>query len=149
MQCFVSRNIPRQLWKLAGRKKIQAPSEIFLEGPFLEGFSLPSLCRGNVSPERVSASGKAKVLRCSVLSDSFATPGTVACQAPLSMGFSREGYWSGLPCPPPSGSQSRAQFCGETPAHHPWRLDPGGMRGSGASLRTKGSQDAKAGGGGP
>ena len=26
---------------------------------------------------------------------------TVACQAPLSMGFSRHKYWSGLPCPPP------------------------------------------------
>ena len=25
----------------------------------------------------------------------------VAYQAPLSMGFSRQGYWSGLPCPPP------------------------------------------------
>ena len=25
---------------------------------------------------------------------------TVALQAPLSMGFSRQGYWSGLPCPP-------------------------------------------------
>ena len=24
---------------------------------------------------------------------------TVACQGPLSMGFSRQGYWSGLPCP--------------------------------------------------
>ena len=23
------------------------------------------------------------------------------CQAPLSMGFSRQEYWSGLPCPPP------------------------------------------------
>ena len=29
------------------------------------------------------------------------TPRTVACQAPLSMGFSRQEYWSGLPCPPP------------------------------------------------
>ena len=28
---------------------------------------------------------------------------TVACQAPLSMGFSRQEYWSGLPCPPPEG----------------------------------------------
>ena len=28
---------------------------------------------------------------------------TVACQAPLSMGFSREEHWSGLPCPPPGG----------------------------------------------
>ena len=24
-----------------------------------------------------------------------------ACQAPLSMGFPRQEYWSGLPCPPP------------------------------------------------
>ena len=26
---------------------------------------------------------------------------TVARQAPLSMGFSRQEYWRGLPCPPP------------------------------------------------
>ena len=26
---------------------------------------------------------------------------TVACQAPLSVGFSRQEYWSGLPLPPP------------------------------------------------
>ena len=31
----------------------------------------------------------------------FMTPWTVACQAPLSMGFSKQEYWSGLPCPPP------------------------------------------------
>ena len=31
----------------------------------------------------------------------FATLWTVAVQAPLSMGFSRQEYWSGLPCPPP------------------------------------------------
>ena len=31
----------------------------------------------------------------------FATPWTVAQQAPLSKGFSRQEYWSGLPCPPP------------------------------------------------
>ena len=30
----------------------------------------------------------------------FATLWTVARQAPLSMGFSRQVYWSGLPCPP-------------------------------------------------
>ena len=35
------------------------------------------------------------------MSDSFATPQTVARQAPLSMGFSRQGYWSGLPHSPP------------------------------------------------
>ena len=31
----------------------------------------------------------------------FATPWTEARQAPLSMGFSRQEYWSGLSCPPP------------------------------------------------
>ena len=30
-----------------------------------------------------------------------ATPWTVAHQAPLTLGFSRQAYWSGLPCPPP------------------------------------------------
>ena len=31
----------------------------------------------------------------------FATPWTAARQAPWSMGFPRQEYWSGLPCPPP------------------------------------------------
>ena len=31
----------------------------------------------------------------------FATLWTVTCQAPLSLGFSRQEYWNGLPCPPP------------------------------------------------
>ena len=31
----------------------------------------------------------------------FATLWTIAHQAPLSMGFSRHEYWSGLPCSPP------------------------------------------------
>ena len=31
----------------------------------------------------------------------IATPWTVACQAPLSMRFSRQEYWSGLPFPSP------------------------------------------------
>ena len=30
----------------------------------------------------------------------FATLWTIAHQAPLSMGFFRQEYWSGLPCPP-------------------------------------------------
>ena len=33
----------------------------------------------------------------SVVSDSFETPWTVAHQAPLSMGFPRQEYWSGVP----------------------------------------------------
>ena len=38
----------------------------------------------------------------SLVTKSFPTvaiPWTVACQAPLSMGFSRQEYWSGLPPP--------------------------------------------------
>ena len=31
----------------------------------------------------------------------FVTPCSAAYQAPLAMGFSRQEYWSGLPCPPP------------------------------------------------
>ena len=40
-----------------------------------------------------------ELLNC--VSNSFGTPWTVAHQAPLSMEFFRQEYWSGLPCPPP------------------------------------------------
>ena len=33
--------------------------------------------------------------------NSFVTPWTVACQAPLSVGFPRQEYWNGLPFPSP------------------------------------------------
>ena len=36
----------------------------------------------------------------------FATPWTIAYQAPLSMGFSRQEYWSGLPFPSPGVGRS-------------------------------------------
>ena len=62
---------------------------------------------GNLSPfvltwlsdttERLKST---QCVACSVVSDS-ATPWTVACQAPLSMGFSRQEYWSALPFPSP------------------------------------------------
>ena len=38
--------------------------------------------------------------------DSFVTPWTVACQAPLSLGFPRQEYWSGLPFPSPKSSNT-------------------------------------------
>ena len=41
---------------------------------------------------------KVKSLSCISL---FVTPWIVACQAPPSMGFSGQKYWSGLPYPPP------------------------------------------------
>ena len=47
-------------------------------------------------PQILRACARAKLLL-STLCD----PKTVAHQAPLSMGFSRQEYWSGLLCPPP------------------------------------------------
>ena len=38
---------------------------------------------------------------CQVEPNSFATPRTIACQAPLSTGFARQEYWSVLPFPSP------------------------------------------------
>ena len=39
------------------------------------------------------------MLSCLVVSDSFATPWIIACQAPLSMGFPKQEYWGALPFP--------------------------------------------------
>ena len=44
-----------------------------------------------------------RMCTCLVVSDSFATPWTIALQAPLPMEFSRQEYWSGLPFPSPGG----------------------------------------------
>ena len=41
------------------------------------------------------------VSECSVFSDSLWPPRTVIHEAPLSMEFSQQEYWSGLPFPPP------------------------------------------------
>ena len=46
-------------------------------------------------------SEKSKNISHSVVSNSFANPWTVACHAPLSMGFFRQEYWSELPFPSP------------------------------------------------
>ena len=44
---------------------------------------------------------KQRALSCSSPVQFFATLRTPAHQAPLPMGFSRQEYWSELPCPPP------------------------------------------------
>ena len=41
------------------------------------------------------------VRQCTKSCPTLVTPWTVACQAPLSTGFSRQEYWSGLPFPSP------------------------------------------------
>ena len=42
----------------------------------------------------------------------LATPWTAAYQAPPSIGFSRQEYWSGLPLPSPKWALTRHQICG-------------------------------------
>ena len=49
---------------------------------------------------------KVKSLSCVQL---FATPWNAAYQAPLSMGFSRQEYWSGVPLPSPHARAERAK----------------------------------------
>ena len=58
----------------------------------------------------------------SVMSDSLRPLWTVAYQAPLSVGFSRQGYWSGLPFPSPrifptQGSNMSLLHCRQTIYH--------------------------------
>ena len=71
------------------------------------------------------------MLGCSHLavSNTFATPWTVACQAFLSIGFPRQEYWSGLPLPSlgnlpnpgtePTSSALAGGFCTTEPPGKP------------------------------
>ena len=52
----------------------------------------------------------------------FATPWTVAYQAFLSMGFSRQEYWNGLPFPPP-GDLSNPEIELTPPVSHAIQAD--------------------------
>ena len=54
-----------------------------------------------IRPESEEQSAKGREVKSLSRVRLFATPWTVACQAPLSKGFSRQEYWSGLPCPSP------------------------------------------------
>ena len=80
------------------------------EGIFTGIFTIPDphriTCVTRVQP-CLGAQGHASYVLLfsrSVVSSSFATPWTVARQAPLSMGFPRREYLSGLPFPSPGDS---------------------------------------------
>ena len=53
------------------------------------------------SPSRCCLPKSFLLFSCSVVSHSLLTLWIIACQAPLSMGFSRQEHRNGLPCPPP------------------------------------------------
>ena len=80
-----------------------------LTGPDVSGaFFSCEMCIHSSSPWHLAAIWVVRrtwnvcVLSHSVVSDS-ATPWTVACQAPLSMGFPGQEHWSGLSFPTPGG----------------------------------------------
>ena len=58
---------------------------------------------GLQSRTRLSACVRMRMPKCSVTSNSSATPWTVVHQTPLSMGLSRQEYWSELPFPTSGG----------------------------------------------
>ena len=70
-----------------------------LQGTFpTQGWNPHLLCLLHLQADSLllAPPGRPPMLLCAVRL--FATPKTAARQAPLSMGFSRQEYWSGLPC---------------------------------------------------
>ena len=63
--------------------------------------TLPCLLQFSLYSRNLIKSLSLLLFSCSVMSNSFMTPQTIAHRAPLSMGFSRQESWSGLPCPSP------------------------------------------------
>ena len=86
--------ITRKMRKYFERKKNENMTYKIC-GLYLEQYS-----KGNVCIFMYFASVCVQACTCSVMSNS-ATPWTAAHQAPLSLGFSRQEYWSGLPFPSP------------------------------------------------
>ena len=80
------------------RRKWQ-PTPVFLPGESQGQGSLVAAVYG-VAQSWTRLKWLNRVHACSVVSDS-AIPWTVACWDPLSLGFSRQEYWSGLPFPSP------------------------------------------------
>ena len=75
-----------------------------LSSPVCGFFMKPELTKTNMVPHtscliHVHVHAHAQLLSHVQL---FSTPWTVACQAPLPMGFSRQEYWSGLQFPSPA-----------------------------------------------
>ena len=93
--CAVSPSL--SLWKLWSTDCQSEGGGLWTEVP-------PPPCQFPASKIKQAFSSTLHMCVCvsySVMSDSV-TPWTVACQAPLSMGFSRQEYWSRLPFPSPN-----------------------------------------------
>ena len=120
---FLSREIPCRLVSWAFSRKSRA---LFAAAAAKSLHSCPTLCNPiDGSPPGTPIPGilQARTLEWVAISFStawkwkvkvkllsrvqlLATPWTAAHQAPLSMGFSRQEYWSGLPLPSPAAAAS-------------------------------------------
>ena len=100
-----------QLWRFSLRSKGSQP-HITLPSPWAlhqedEGPAYLALkaSRAHLQDNQMTLKNRDSTLKVKVLVTScarlFATPQTVAHQGPVSMEFSRQEYWSGLPCPLP------------------------------------------------
>jgi len=71
---------------------------IFLSGPFFSSSLYPQLSQTEVQPGQSSQSSQSRDCCClvTVVSDSFETLKMVACQAPLTMGFTSKN--TGMDC---------------------------------------------------
>ena len=103
------------------QKQVKTPGQMFPNPP---GAILPVSTRG--PPLTLSSLLAACMLSCVTL---CATPWTVARQAPLSVEFSRQEYWSGLPFPSP-GDLPNPGIKPKSPALHADSLPepPGNIR---------------------
>ena len=88
------------------RRKWQ-PTPVFLSGESQGQRSLVGCCLWGCTEsdtdwsDLAAAAASIESVKVKVVSDSAQPPWTVAHQAPLSMEFSRQEYWSGLPFPSP------------------------------------------------
>ena len=85
LHCWWECKLTQPLWRTVWR---------FLEKLEIKLLNKPAMQLMNIYPEKSEVKSLSRV-------QLFATPWTVAHQASLSMGFSRQEYWSGLPFPSP------------------------------------------------
>ena len=83
-------------------------TELYQQPPEFGSETLPKQASDETAaPANIYGSLVSRGLVCAFMLSRFrhvqlcATLWTVACQAPLSVAFSKQEYWSGLPCPPP------------------------------------------------
>ena len=100
---------PGRLSKLAGERILPGLSSHYFPSTYVS-FSSCGFVFKDISQ---IGSGAHSSPACSVdqLCLILATPWTVAHQAPLSMGFFRQEYWSGLPFPPPGPRDQTQVSC--------------------------------------